>query len=85
MTRTPAPTTTGLAARSDLDAPAIAQASRHAAARPDAQLPDDGSRLMPAVDRVRLCILCDRPLRAGQHMLRVHGSTIHARCSETAT
>jgi hypothetical protein len=28
-----------------------------------------------------MCILCGRPLRAGQHILRVHGSTIHARCS----
>jgi hypothetical protein len=33
--------------------------------------------------RPRLCVLCGRPLRAGQHTLRVHGSTIHARCSNT--
>jgi hypothetical protein len=37
-----------------------------------------------SVARTRLCVLCGRPLRAGQHMLRVHGSTIHARCSNTA-
>jgi hypothetical protein len=85
LTRTPAPTTTGAAARPHLDAPPTAQPPNHAGARPDASLPDDGSRLLPAVDRVRLCILCDRPLRAGQHMLRVHGSTIHARCSNIAT
>jgi hypothetical protein len=33
--------------------------------------------------RTRLCVLCGQPLRAGQHMLRVHGSTIHARCTNT--
>lgn len=31
----------------------------------------------------RLCVLCGEPLRGGQHMIRVHGSTIHARCSTT--
>jgi hypothetical protein len=35
------------------------------------------------VARTRLCVLCGQPLRAGQHMLRVHGSTIHARCTNT--
>jgi hypothetical protein len=40
--------------------------------------------LMPAfAARTRLCVLCGRPLRAGQHMIRVHGSTIHAQCSST--
>jgi hypothetical protein len=29
----------------------------------------------------RVCILCGGPLRGGQPMLRVHGTTIHARCS----
>ena len=33
--------------------------------------------------RIRLCILCGQPLRAGQHMLRIHGSTIHACCNKT--
>lgn len=28
----------------------------------------------------RLCALCGEPLRAGQHLIRVHGSTIHTRC-----
>jgi hypothetical protein len=31
----------------------------------------------------RLCVLCGHPLRAGQPILRVHGSTIHARCSNS--
>jgi hypothetical protein len=31
----------------------------------------------------RLCILCGGPLRGGQHVIRVHGSTIHAHCSAT--
>ena len=31
----------------------------------------------------RLCILCGGQLRSGQRMLRVHGTTIHARCSST--
>ncbi len=34
----------------------------------------------PSSDRVRICILCGGPLRAGQRMVRVHGTTIHARC-----
>jgi len=29
----------------------------------------------------RLCILCGGQLRSGQRMIRVHGTTIHARCS----
>lgn len=33
--------------------------------------------------QVRLCVLCGGSLRAGQHLIRVHGSTIHARCSTT--
>jgi hypothetical protein len=37
--------------------------------------------LSASAGRVRLCVLCGGPLRAGQHMIRVHGSTIHARCS----
>ena len=37
--------------------------------------------LQANVARTRLCVLCGRPLRAGQHILRVHGSTIHARCT----
>jgi hypothetical protein len=31
--------------------------------------------------RTRLCILCGHPVRAGQRLLRIHGSMIHARCS----
>src|SRR5204862_2698982 len=37
----------------------------------------------PRVAVSRLCILCGGPRRAGQHMIRVHGSTIHAHCSAT--
>jgi hypothetical protein len=49
-----------------------------------APLIDDAAALRhTAVARPRLCVLCGRPLRAGQHMLRVHGSTIHARCSHS--
>jgi hypothetical protein len=33
--------------------------------------------------RIRVCVLCGHPLRAGQPMLRIQGSTIHARCSRT--
>ena len=33
--------------------------------------------------RARVCVLCGRPLRAGQRLLRVHGTTVHARCSNT--
>jgi hypothetical protein len=32
--------------------------------------------------RARRRVLCGRPLRAGQHLLRVHGTTVHARCSK---
>jgi hypothetical protein len=44
---------------------------------------DTDGLLQTANARTRLCILCGRPLRSGQHMLRVHGSTIHARCSSS--
>ena len=33
--------------------------------------------------RVRLCVLCGGPLRAGQRITRIQGSTVHARCSAT--
>jgi hypothetical protein len=33
------------------------------------------------VARVRLCVLCGSPLRAGQRITRIQGSTVHARCS----
>jgi hypothetical protein len=36
------------------------------------------------VNRIRVCVLCGSPLRSGQHMLRIHGSTIHAQCSDTS-
>jgi hypothetical protein len=48
-----------------------------------APAPIAGELLSASAGRVRLCVLCGGPLRAGQHMIRVHGSTIHARCSST--
>ena len=33
------------------------------------------------VARGRLCILCGQAVRGGQHLIRVHGNTVHARCS----
>jgi hypothetical protein len=45
---------------------------------------DDADGLMPAsAAKTRLCVLCGEPLRAGQRLLRVHGSTIHSRCTST--
>jgi hypothetical protein len=43
--------------------------------------PVDVDAVAAGAGRVRLCVLCGRPVRAGQHILRVHGSTIHARCA----
>jgi hypothetical protein len=37
--------------------------------------------IQPNAIRARRCILCGRPLRAGQHMLRVQDTTVHARCT----
>jgi len=42
---------------------------------------DDDELLLAGAARTRVCILCGHPLRTGQRMLRVHGSTIHARCT----
>jgi hypothetical protein len=58
---------------------------------PDANLTAPASALIGDIDglmptrvaRTRLCVLCGHPLRTGEHMLRVHGSTIHARCTNT--
>jgi hypothetical protein len=48
-----------------------------------ASAPVAGELLAASAGRVRLCVLCGGPLRAGQHLIRVHGSTIHACCSTT--
>lgn len=56
-----------------LDAPATARSAMQRIA--------DADILQTRRAATRLCVLCGRPLRAGQSMLRVHGSTIHARCS----
>jgi len=51
------------------------------------QMPADNPTSPPershraAAQPLRLCILCGGQLRSGQRMLRVHGTTIHARCS----
>jgi hypothetical protein len=63
-------------------APASAEASLSTHS-PAAALIADADSLQPNSVRTRLCVLCGRPLRAGQHILRVHGSTIHARCTNT--
>jgi hypothetical protein len=42
---------------------------------------DDDELLMAGAARTRVGILCGHTLRTRQHMLRVHGSTIHARCT----
>jgi hypothetical protein len=42
---------------------------------------DDDELALVGATRTRVCILCGHPLRIGQRMLRVHGSTIHARCT----
>jgi hypothetical protein len=59
--------------------------SERTSAHPPAPPPliADADGLQASIARTRLCILCGGPLRAGQHMLRVHGSTIHARCSSS--
>lgn len=57
----------------------------HPSLPPGTLLVADANELQRAgVARTRLCVLCGHPLRAGQHMIRVHGSTIHARCSSTS-
>jgi hypothetical protein len=60
----------------DLEAPLRAQP------RENGSLVDADALLLRRVPRPRLCVLCGGPLRTGQHMLRVHGTTVHARCSQ---
>jgi hypothetical protein len=43
-----------------------------------------GGSLPTKAQRARLCVLCGHALRSGQPMLRMHGSTIHARCTNTS-
>jgi hypothetical protein len=62
--------------------PALPIATQPAGAGPSATPVIAG--VTPArVARTRMCVLCGHPLRAGQHIMRVHGSTIHARCSSS--
>ena len=48
-----------------------------------ARIADVDGLLRLGARRARVCVLCGRPLRAGQRMLRVHGTTVHARCRDT--
>jgi len=66
-------------------APTTPQANLDVGARtpPATPLIADADSLRARLTPTRLCILCGRPLRVGQHMLRVHGSTIHARCGSS--
>jgi hypothetical protein len=61
----------------------ISPPRRDAASLPPAAslMADADELLMAGAARTRVCVLCGHPLRTGQHMLRVHGSTIHARCT----
>jgi hypothetical protein len=69
MAQTPA----GLAARSIAPPPAPQQ-PRERAADP----------VLQSIPRLRICVLCGHPLRTGQHLTRVQGSTIHARCRSSS-
>jgi hypothetical protein len=40
-----------------------------------------GTPSVSGAPRVRVCILCGDPLRAGQRIIRVQGSNVHARCT----
>jgi hypothetical protein len=60
---------------------------RRLAVPPGAPLTDEASADAPVpvgLRPTRICVLCGHPLRAGQRMLRIQGTTIHARCSTTS-
>lgn len=86
MAQTPARTATNPrdGARRDAPPPPLSPDASLNAHPPAAALIADPDDMRASVNRTRLCVLCGRPLRAGQHMLRIHGSTIHARCSNTS-
>jgi hypothetical protein len=63
--------------------PADVQAPLRVQPREDGLLVDANDLLSRRVTRPRLCVLCGGPLLTGQHMLRVHGTTVHARCSQS--
>jgi hypothetical protein len=63
--------------------PPSSDAALRALAPAAARIADVDGLLRPGARRARVCVLCGRPLRAGQRLLRVHGTTVHARCSDT--
>jgi hypothetical protein len=64
----------------------LREAARQLSARPAPSLADGDAQtaapLPTGLRRTRVCVLCGQPLRAGQPMLRLQGTTIHARCSK---
>jgi hypothetical protein len=54
----------------------------HPSQRPSGRT--SGDVVLRAVPRPRLCVLCGNPLRAGQHLRRVQGSTVHASCRSSS-
>ena len=57
----------------------VGLAARSIAPPPPPRATADDPVLRPLA-RLRICVLCGHPLRTGQHLTRVQGSTIHARC-----
>jgi hypothetical protein len=60
------------------DAPALSPTQR-----PVQLLPVTGSAAARSAGKIRVCVLCGHSLVAGQRVVRVHGSTLHARCCST--
>jgi hypothetical protein len=84
MAPTPTPNTKHPRDLTQRDVPPTARPSLSTAdlTAPGSALIGEADEFMSTrVARPRLCVLCGGELRAGQHMLRVHGSTIHARCT----
>lgn len=63
--------------------PASVDAALCAQAPATASIAQADELIRPNAIPARRCILCGHPLRAGQHLLRVHGTTVHARCSKS--
>ncbi len=61
----------------------VGLAARSIAPPPPPQPADDADVLRPLA-RLRICVLCGHPLRTGQHLTRVQGSTVHARCRSSS-
>jgi hypothetical protein len=63
------------------DAPPLASARSRATGLPRADAADIVELDQAPAARVRLCVLCGSRLRAGQRVVRIQGSIVHARCS----